>query len=464
MSGVNGARAAAGSGMEGRQRGQAWSLQFSSSGSAGNTTKYFCCHEQLTGVRFPDGSTRAAGFENFNRQIWAVDERGVAVTNAYDKLDRVIASAYVPFTSEDAMPADVTCVPNTLTPSTCNMASIYGGFDNQVIAYAYDKVGNLTNLADWAGTLTNAYDRLNRNIAGFTQLASPSSLKYSLLHNFDLAGNITTQTFDKPSPGTVLVFTTYTYDGLNRLSNLRAAPAGLDLSCYYIYNENGKVAWKTYYQSGSQILLHLHSYDTENRLTSISGGGHRTVTYQYNNAKQISGMHETISGIERRFVYEYDSRDQLTEETEWLNSGEWEEGPPNTYTYDNTQNRISAVTTGQGIHESYGYSIANKMTNIWRGSQSASSRYWYDLAGNLVTSIVKNVTSCYYYNVQNKLVKIEGEWGQACIYHIGSGVRQACTLDNYNSPTKAQLPSPSPTRSPTSGVAHNRPRRVTGMI
>jgi len=43
-----------------------------------------------------------------------------------------------------------------------------------------------------------------------------------------------------------------------------------------------------------------------------------------------------------------------------------------------------------------------------RGSQSASSRYWYDLAGNLSTSIDKNVTNCYYYNVQNKLVKIVG--------------------------------------------------------
>ena len=32
-----------------------------------NTTDYFYCHEQLTGVRFPDGSTRAAGFDNSNR-------------------------------------------------------------------------------------------------------------------------------------------------------------------------------------------------------------------------------------------------------------------------------------------------------------------------------------------------------------------------------------------------------------
>jgi hypothetical protein len=28
--------------------------------AGGNTTEYFYCHEQLTGVRFPDGSTRAA--------------------------------------------------------------------------------------------------------------------------------------------------------------------------------------------------------------------------------------------------------------------------------------------------------------------------------------------------------------------------------------------------------------------
>ena len=63
---------------------------------AANTTEYFYCHEQLTGVRFPDGSTRAAGFDNLNRQIWAVDERGVAVTNAYDKLDRVISARVGP--------------------------------------------------------------------------------------------------------------------------------------------------------------------------------------------------------------------------------------------------------------------------------------------------------------------------------------------------------------------------------
>jgi len=36
--------------------------------TAGNTTEYFYCYEQLTGVCIPDGSTRAAGFDQFIRQ------------------------------------------------------------------------------------------------------------------------------------------------------------------------------------------------------------------------------------------------------------------------------------------------------------------------------------------------------------------------------------------------------------
>ena len=156
--------------------------------AVGNTTEYFYCREQLTGVRFPDGSTRAAGFDNLNRQIWAVDERGVAVTNAYDKLDRVIASAYVPYQDGNTVAGLPYTTTVGITPNTCNWSLIYGGFDNQVISYAYDTIGNLTNLADWAGTLTNGYDRLNRSVCSFTEFASPSSLKYSLLNNFCHSG------------------------------------------------------------------------------------------------------------------------------------------------------------------------------------------------------------------------------------------------------------------------------------
>jgi RHS repeat-associated protein len=376
--------------------------------AAGNTTEYFYCHEQLTGVRFPDGSTRAAGFDNLNRQIWAVDERGVAVTNAYDKLDRLIASAYVPFTGEAAMPADVTSVPATLTPSTCNWSLIYGGFADQHLTNSYDCVGNLLGTRDWVGTINHSYDALNRRLSEAVEYSISPYLEYSLALSYDAADNVVTQDFDSDD---LVVQTTYSYDGLNRLKTLNASPDGLPVSATYRYLDNGKLQLKRYVESGSEKAHQVYSYDSENRLSAVSYGTLCSVTYGYNFAQQISSMNETIAGTERRFVYEYDQRDQLTEETEWLYAGDeldWLEGPPNMYTYDHAQNRATAVKSGQSIYETYGYSIANKMTNIWRGSASASSRYWYDLAGNLSTSIVGYATNCYHYNVQNRLVKIVG--------------------------------------------------------
>jgi hypothetical protein len=63
-------------------------------------------------------------------------------------------------------------------------------------------------------------------------------------------------------------------------------------------------------------------------------------------------MHEIIGGTERRFSYDYDQREQLTEETEWLpDEIDWLEGTPNTY--DHAQNRATAVKSSQSIYETY---------------------------------------------------------------------------------------------------------------
>jgi len=282
--------------------------------AGGNTTEYFYCHEQLTGVRFPDGSTRAAGFDNLNRQIWAVDERGVAVTNAYDKLDRLIASAYVPYegaSTVDDLP-DVTSVPASLSPATCNWAAIYGGFADQRLTNAYNCVGNLLGTRDWVGTITNAYDALNRRVLEATQYSGTPWLQYSLCSAYDAADNVITQVFNKPSPGSRIIATTYSYDGLNRLKTLNASPDGLPVSATYRYLDNGKLQLKRYLESGSEKAHQVYSYDSENRLSGISYGSVCSPTYNYNAAQQISSMDVTIAGTELRFSYDYDQRDQLT--------------------------------------------------------------------------------------------------------------------------------------------------------
>ena len=348
---------------------------------------------QCLGALFCDGSTRAAGFDNFNRQIWAVDERGVAVTNAYDQIDRVVASAYLPFTSENNMPTDTTSVPSNLTPSTCNWASIYGGFSNQIIRYAYDKIGNVTNLTDWAGTITNAYDALNRNVCSFTTFSSAPSLFYSLLNGFDLADNRTAMTLNAPNETWQ---TEYSYDSLNRLSTLNNMEAQLDVE--YSYNPNGKLASRT---GHSEVVNCAYAYDSEQRLQSITVNNSKTLTYAYNNAQQISTIDDRL-GTAYDYIYTYDNRDQLTsEETDgpsWYNRG---------YSYDHARNRINA-TFNNGSASSFSYTLANKLTNITYGSATANHRYAYDCAGNLTNLISTSATNRFYYNAQNKLGRIEG--------------------------------------------------------
>ena len=132
---------------------------------AHNVTKFYYDHEQLVGVEFPDGSKRAAAFDNLNRQAWAVDERGVTVTNTYDPLSRLIRAQYLAWPGEGSLPS-VACMPSAALNTSsfsCDTDAIYPTNSlNYSVAYLYDAVGNITNLTDWTGTTIYDYDSLNR--------------------------------------------------------------------------------------------------------------------------------------------------------------------------------------------------------------------------------------------------------------------------------------------------------------
>ena len=375
---------------------------------AANTTEYFYCHEQLTGVKFPDGSTRAAGFDNLNRQIWAVDERGVAVTNAYDKLGRVIASYYVPYDGNNMPTArTVTPLPSGLTIPTCDTSIIHGGFNNQIITYAYDKVGNVLEMNDWAVEITNAYDALNRKITKYTENNTYGVyLNHSIYSEYDLLNNRTKMRLIAPNDG---LTNSYTYDNLNRLSSLECESLET-VSATFAYNQNGKVSGIT--NSEASINRHF-TYDNEQRLSGItadySGSDRLSLSYIYNNAQQITEIEEGLYGEMlyipfdnglKSYSFTYDNRDQLTSETC--------ENVPTSYAYDLAQNRTSK-THNYNTPETYSYVIANKLTN--RTSIGIAtinhSTYIYDTAGNLITNVKNGTINEFFYNAQNKLVKIE---------------------------------------------------------
>lgn len=375
-----------------------------------NTTTFHYCHEQLTGVEFPDGSTRAAGFDNLGRQIWTVDERGVAVTNAFDARDRLLSAVYLPYSGAQTLNGlfTATAFPQALALTACDTNTIYGGFANQIITHTYDANDNLLTQTDWTGTRTNAYDSLNRPVHLYTAITTtPTHIEYAFDHTYDMVGNITSRLFETPND---YINTSYVYDNLNRLTSVSATPFGsTPLGASYQYDDNGKLFKRTAINNAQTIANIAYRYDSEQRLARKYSPYHNT-QYLYDDAQRITWMYETLAGMEQRINYTYDHRDQITQEVPWyVIDDEYFQGPPNYYTYDNAQNRINAVRTGQSHNEDYSYSFANKLTNIniQIGGGNVHNHYYYDLAGNLVTSIVSGVTNLFFYNAQNKLAAIE---------------------------------------------------------
>ena len=359
---------------------------------------WFYCHEQLTGVRFPDGSTRAAGFDNFNRQIWAVDERGVAVTNAYDKLDRLIASAYVPYQGASTLAGlpYTTTVP--LEPSTCQWQLIYGGFANLIITNAYDTAGNLICTKDWAGITTNAFDALNRPILTFTHYLS--SVTNRVQNTYDIIGNRLRADYTINGVAHTI---TNAYDQLDRLVSVTHPQSRI--SAIYAYNANGKLASNTYWNSSGRVACQINTYDAEQRLVLAAARKYNESllvqrAFTYNNAQQIIRIEDTHNN--HRWNYLYDNRDQLVNEEHngavWYNLA---------YSYDKAQNR-TRTARNHGPDSTFFYSFANKLTNIAAGSATANHRYAYDSAGNLTNLLSSTATNRFFYNAQNKLVRIEG--------------------------------------------------------
>ncbi len=126
------------------------------------------------------------------------------------------------------------------------------------------------------------------------------------------------------------------------------------------------------------------------------------MSYLYNNAQQIISINENVAGtsLPSPKTFEYDDRDQLKKE-KFNNYSE-------TYTYDKAQNRLSKGKD-YTAPDTFSYVIANKLTNIHIGVQSADNQYFYDIAGNLSSNVkndtIKTVID-YYYNAQNKLCEI----------------------------------------------------------
>jgi len=182
-------------------------------------------------------------------------------TYAYDAAGNVLTTeghwSSTPTTTETRTydrAGRLTKVENVRTDSTGTTVPVSS------FAYTYDPVGNPTKVVTSTGTVTYAYDTLDRLIDTCYQASCTRARDPFIRYTYDPVGNRKTEA--RPN-GT----TTYTYNASDQLISQSGA--------------NGNLSF-TYDQNGNQISAgaKTFTYDLANRLTSAKVGN-TTTTYSY---------------------------------------------------------------------------------------------------------------------------------------------------------------------------------------
>jgi uncharacterized protein RhaS with RHS repeats len=179
-------------------------------------------------------------------------------------------------------------------------------------------------MTDSIGTTTYSYDALNR----LTQLFNWATWK-DVIYTYNNVGNLTN--LDYPGWGFSM---DYTYDVGNRMAT--ASSWGNTVS--YAYDDAGRLITSTY--PASSGLTTSRTYDDAGRLTSLTNKkGATTIssfTYTLNEVGIRTQMQEASGGIN---TYSYDNLYRLTGVT-------YPEALTYTYTYDDVVIRLTKGSAG----------------------------------------------------------------------------------------------------------------------
>lgn len=250
-------------------------------------------------------------------------------------------------------------------------------------SFTYDAVGNRLTAADANGTISYQYDSRNR----LTLETKPDGT--TLAYSYDVAGNLIGLTTTMPTTsGPVSLVETHTYDVLNRLAT--STDSGLNTTSYG-YDEVGNRAG-IIHPNGNATF---YSYDGLNRLTQITVEDALTaVIDQFTYTLHPTGRREQIDELGgRSSSYVYDDLYRLTNEAvvDAVNGNYTA-----SYSYDTVGNRTSSVING--ITTGYSYDDNDRLLS------AGGDSYAYDDNGNTVTKTESGVATTSVYDKRNKLV------------------------------------------------------------
>ena len=325
----------------------------------------------VSSVTDPDGNTTTYTRNALGEILTTTDPLGNVSTNVYD-----LAGNLVSATNRNGLKRTMTYDADGHELTETWYAADGGAPVNQ-LSWTYDLAGNMLTASNTAGTYTMTYD--GNRLATQTD---PNGL--TLTFGYDQNNNVTSVV---QSRGTTILDTiTSLYSGDNLLASRSFTDqSGQELSAALTYDGNENLFTVTRYD-GAGTLVGSSQYTYDNNMVTH-------IHHQDSSSTQLAD-----------YIYVYDASERLSSETD--------NGTTITYSYDSTNQLVSAGTS------SYSYDAnGNRIMNGYQtgaGNQILSDgtyTYSYDKEGNVIKKSEGSYATTwkYQYDNLNRMVDAQ-EW------------------------------------------------------
>lgn len=396
---------------------------------------------------YADGTTEETVCDAGGRKVASTNQDGIVTLFGYDGAGRLtsVTNALLAVThyqfdeaGNEIAQIDALNRTNTYSFDGLNRRIAHSMPGGQAEGFAYDLVGNLHYSTNFNGAvITNQYDANNH-------LTNVTAAGYHVIYTYTATGQ--RQTMNDPSGNT-----TYTYDNRDRLlTKTEQWTNGPNLNLNYGYNANGEIS--NIWSSTTGGINLKYTYDSLNRLTNVLANGNQAAGYAFD---LVGNLQKLRQGNGVTNFYQYDALNRLTNLV-WKTNGtvlasfgyqlglsgtrtammETNNGTAHTYTwnYDKlyrlTNETISILGTVGYDYDTVGNRLgrASTVTIINPASYAYNTNDWltsdaFDANGNTITNGGTN----YQYDVMNRLVNMNS--GHVVLAYDGDGNRVSKIVD-----------------------------------
>jgi len=252
-------------------------------------------------------------------------------------------------------------------------------------SYTYSPTGSLTSATNVLGMIGYTYDTNEQLL----RIDNPDGSSVS--YTYDSQGNRTTNTTQLAASAPPRV-TSHTYDSLNRLASVTDHGGN---ATAYTYDHVGNLE-SISYPNG---VVTSYSYDSRNRLVLMEHSRNSVVLAQFHYQVNAIGDRVLVTHADGSFVeYEYDNQHRLTREIhkDIFGSSFFDLS----YSYDEVGNITSTLDLA-GILTEYRYDSTDKLLSV------GDTNYSYDANGNQLSRIDDDGLTSYAFDFDNRLMTVD---------------------------------------------------------